>query len=107
MRSRIEADSFFPTNLKRRLYFFLNFEFTRNFHVRDRSFLKMYQLKKYSTDFDKLFFKKKLEFFPYKVTKSFGQNSVGDFFNGDSKFGPKIHNPMKIFPTWNIDKNSS
>ena len=89
---------------KRRLYFFLNFEFARNSHVRDRSFLKMYQLKKYWTDFDRLFFKKKLEFFPYKTMKSFCQNSVWENFYSDSKFVPKFTMLWKFFPNGILTK---
>src|SRR5277367_5384761 len=39
--------------------------------------------------------------------KSFCQNSIWEIFYTDSKFGPKIHYAMKIFPRWNFDKNSS
>src|SRR5277367_2439613 len=70
---------FYHNYVKRRLYFFLNFEFTRHSHVRNRSFLKMYQLKKFSTDFNNLFLKETRIFSLQNYEEFLSKFHLGDF----------------------------
>src|SRR5277367_50106 len=62
----------------------------RHSHVRDRSFLKMYQLKKYSTDFDKLFFKETRIFSLQSYEEFLSKFHLGDFFTAIRNLGPKF-----------------